>query len=199
MRSLRRVLGAPVLWASLVLLQWGIAWAFARPIAGLVRAAMGEHAVGDPGRLLPGVVELFADNPSLGPAIAVAALSATILGGLMWLCAAGGVIARLAGERGAVNGVANSARYLPGIAVLAIYGLVPRALAIFFGLGVDVFGLGKGMLRGALFLALWGLCAAGEGMARASLVIEGGSAWHPRRLAYPVEGRPGGQDSYSRR
>lgn len=182
MSALRRVLGAPVLWGSLVLFHWAVAAAFARPIAMLVRAALGEHSVGAPGRLLPAVVELLADHPSLGPAIAVAMISATILGGLVWLVAAGGVIARLGGERGVLAGVTASLRHLPGLGVMALYGLVPRVLVLVVGLRIDLFGLGEGVLRVALFLALWSLCAAGEGMARASVVLEGARPYHPRRL-----------------
>lgn len=178
MSALRRVLGAPVLWVSLVHLYWGIAAGFAAPVDDLVRAALGDHTVQGPGGLLPAALELFADNPTLGPAIGAAVITAVILSALLGLISVGGVIARLAGERGVAVGFANAIRHAPAIAVIAVYGLVPRALC---GLLLGLLPV-RGWPITLLILALWSLCTAGEGLTRASVVLEGGAPWHPRRL-----------------
>lgn len=126
MRSLRRALGAPLLWLAVVALHFGLAWGLAAPVRAAVRAVMDDHVWAHPDRLIAALAELLGLHPAVSAALTVAEIGAAVLGGALALLIGGGVLARLAGPLRAPDFARASALHLPALAVITVYGLLLR-------------------------------------------------------------------------
>ncbi|MCB9565959.1 MAG: hypothetical protein H6710_01820 [Myxococcales bacterium] len=179
MSALRRLLGAPGLWVAMALAHLGIAAALARPLALMIGAAIAPYSIDRPGGLLPMIAEVISGHPELGVALGVALIAGTVLAGALWLVAAGGVIDRLRRPQPTAATIAAALRFLPSMAVLGLYSVIPRGLAL-AGLRFDVLGLG--WARALLVLVGWTLCTVALDLARAAVIRGDARRYHPTTL-----------------
>ncbi len=179
MSALRRVLRAPGLWLALALLHLAVAKALAAPVGAAVQGTLTPHAFTDHGALLPALVELFVGTPALLAVIAAAWITSAVLGGLLQVVLAGGVLRRLAAPATAPEVAAAALRHLPAIAVVTLYGLIARGVLAGL-LGPDLLGVGAAIPR-AIVLALGlALFTHVVDLARADVVLAGARGYHPR-------------------
>jgi len=176
--ALGRVLRAPGLWLGLWALHVALAKALAAPVVASIGAALQPYDFTDRGALLPALAELLVAQPPVVVAFAAAWIASWLIGGLLQLALAGGIIRRLAGPATIAEMAAVSARHLPQFVVLGLYCWVPRALVLGFVLADPLeIGAIPRLLIGGLGLAI---CAHALDLARARVVLCGGGAYHPR-------------------
>jgi hypothetical protein len=177
MRAIRRLVAGPWVWLSVWLLQVCVAWMLAAPVYGAVAATMRQRAWLDDGHRLFAVAELFADHPAVVSVIVTAVVSASVLSVVLWIVASGGVITRLAGLSRGREALADTARFLPEIAVQSAYGMVGRAVLL--GLGGVL--AAQNTLAGIVALAvLLPLSAFAADAARVLAIFVPESRYHPR-------------------
>ncbi|MBK8264701.1 MAG: hypothetical protein IPK80_25585 [Nannocystis sp.] len=180
MRALGRVLRAPGLWLGLAALHVVLAKVLAAPVVASLGAALQPYHFSDRGALVPALAELLVAQPPVVVAFATAWIASALLGGLLQLVLAGGIIRRLAGPASIAEMAAESARYVPRFAALALYGWVPRAVVLGLVLADPLeIGATPRLVIGGLGLAI---CAHALELARARAVLCGGGAYHPRAL-----------------
>lgn len=177
MRSLRRVLGAPLLWLGLCVAHFGIAWSLAQPVAAAARAALGSHVWPYPDRLIAALTELFSLHPSVAAALTVAEIVSAILGGALALLVGGAVVARLAGPLRAPDSARAAILHLPALAVIAVYGLLLRLTLLL--LMHRLVGAYVRIELVAVALVLTFATCVGD-LAAARRVVRGDRGLHPR-------------------
>jgi len=180
--AFQRLLGAPGLWLGLWLFQMLVAYTFSRPIGATVAAALRPHTYLD-SQILPGVGELFAQNPEIGALIAISVITAGIISAVTWIAISAGVVERLRGPRTTAEVFGTAASKAPHMLVVTIYALIARALAL-FAIGLVINNLDQPLVKGAIVCTIWSLCTVALDRARSQIVIHEASAIHPRTLVH---------------
>ncbi|MCA9715893.1 MAG: hypothetical protein H6713_04740 [Myxococcales bacterium] len=182
MTALRRVLGAPGLWLTIAALKLALAFVLVRPARAVLEASLAPFTITS-GRsaLLIELTRIIARHEAIAAALVTSLILTAILGVLLWLLVAGAVITRLAARRSLDETLGASLRYLPKIALVTVYSLIPRALVV-FNLVVDPLGMENFWARLIVFWLGWTWCTLALDRARAGVVLRGASALDPRPL-----------------
>ncbi len=182
MRALRRVLGAPGLILAVVAVQLLAAAAVGSVVRVAVGAAMGRWSIVADGHLLGAVFELLVDHPgALATARELLAGSA-VLALVTWTAIAAGVLRRLDGPARLSELAAAAVGGFPGVLVVTLWHLLPRAVLLALVGMVTKQLLGAqawGLLGIALTVAALGYAACALDLARAAVVLHGAPRFHP--------------------
>lgn len=162
MNALRRVLQAPRLVFGLWLLQIGLAAAVGLLVGSSVRGALGGHTWMQQDHLLGGLVELAVEHRGTAVLMALAPTLPTAVTLLVTLLLSGGIITRLAGQRGMAAFGTSTARYLWPTLVQGVWHLLFRALL----LGAIVLALSP------FSLGLWRVLIVSLPLAMASVALD---------------------------
>ncbi len=182
MNALHRVRAAPGMWLGIWVFQLLVAYAFSRPIAATVSQALKPYTYLDE-QILPGIGELFAQNPELGALIWMAVTTAAIISAIAWILLAAGVITRLAKPASTAEVVGTSAQKTPHMLIVTVYALIARALAL-LATGLVLKGIDQVLLKGVLIFAVWSICTVALDRARCYIVLADASALHPKTLVH---------------
>lgn len=182
MNALQRVRSAPGLWLGLWVTQLVIAYAFSRPVAATVSQAISPHTYLRE-QLLPGIGELFSQNPELGALIGTAVVTAGILSAITWILLVAGVISRLSGPKPTAEFIGTAASKSPHMLIVTFYALIARALALMTA-GLLVRGLEQPLIKAAAVFVVWSICSVALDRARTQIVLAEASALHPKTLLH---------------
>ncbi len=172
--ALRRVTANLPLLLGLALGQIALAALAGRATRSLLLSALAPFTLPDDGHMLAYLAQLATTSPAAMAGMSQAVLTATLLGALLALAAAGGTFARLAGTEPFLTA---SARHLPPLAVQSAYHLFFRALLVLFAfLAVVPISAPLGAL---LMVLLWAASSHVLDRTRAGVVL-GDARWHPR-------------------
>ncbi len=183
MSALRRVLTAPGLIVAVVAVQLLAAAAIGSVVRAGVGAAMGRWTILADGHLFYALFELLVEHP--GPAAAARELLAgsTVLALVVWTVIAAGVLRRLDGPARLSELAAATVRGFPGVLVVSLWHLVPRAVILAAAGALTAKLLGAqtwGLLGIALTVAALGYATCALDLARAAVVLHGAPRFHPR-------------------
>ena len=176
-----RVLRAPGLVALVVALHLLLAAAVGGATRSAIGAAMEGSALADDSRLWYALFELLDRSPGLLEPIRHLIAGSAIVGLAFWTLLVAGVLHRLRAPAPLPRLAAAAVRGLPGVVVVTLWHLLPRAalLAAAGGLAAAVVDLPWGFMAVAILAVAFAFCTCALDLARCDVVLHGGRRFHP--------------------
>lgn len=180
MNALRRVLRAPGLLLAFAVLHLATAFFVGRTVRSAAGASLGPFAVLSDGHLLYSTIALLAKNPEVIASFRSLLVGSGIVTLLFWTLFSAGAITRLNARLPASEVVAAAVRNLPGVVVVTLWGLLPRAVLL--GVCGAAAAKASGGWKGAALLAAVAVlfyCVCAVDLARCHVVLHGARRFHP--------------------
>ena len=189
MKALGRVVQAPGLVLTFVVLHLATAAFVGRTVRAAVGAGLGPYAVLSDGHLLYSTLAVLGQNPGVFASFQMLFVGSSVVALLFWTLLSAGAIHRLNADSSdrrpsAANVVATAVRHFPGVVVVTFWSLVPRAALL--GLCAAAAAGWSGGWRGAaLVVAVIVLfyCTCALDLARCHVVLHGAPCCHPLTAA----------------
>lgn len=176
--GLRRLVGAPLLWLTLVVVLAVVAHVAGLRIQMVVATALGPFDVLDLDRVLFGTADAIRDHTAIAGAVEMALLSSAVLSVIVWTLLSPAIITRLEGRAPLAELGGRILSMAAPVVVQSLWHLLLRAL-VMGALGLLVQPLPP--LGYWLVLALgWCLCTAALDVTRVQLVLHDSARWHVR-------------------
>lgn len=183
MRALRRVSGAAGLVLTVVAVQLALSAGVGAAVRAGVGAAMGEWTILADGHLIYGVFELLVEHPGQLAAARQLLAGSAVLALAVWTLLAAGILRRLDGPAPAAEVAAAAVRSFPGVLVVSLWHLIPRAVLLAAAGALTARLLRAeawGLLGLALTVAVAGYANCALDLSRAAVVLHGAPRFHPR-------------------
>ncbi len=179
--AIRRVLGAPGLVLTVVVIQLVVAALLSSATKTAAAAAMGRFAVVADGHLMFSISSLFFDHPGVLAGARQLMAGSALLALALWTLLAAGILHRLHAPAPATEVAAAAVRGLPAVVVVTLWQLLPRLAIIALVtmvsgriLGADEYGW-LGLLP---LLAALGFVTCALDLARCDAVLHGARRFH---------------------
>ncbi len=181
-RAVARVMEAPFLVLAVIAVHFALAGWVGSSVRAAVGASMGPYTVLADGHLFYSVLELLFFHPGLGAGAAQLLTGSAVISMLAWTLLSPAVIRRLKGPIPSPMLAAETVRSLPGVAVVTLWHLLPRAVLLGFAAAVTsrLMGAGAWGLAGILMtFVVLAYCTCALDIARCNLVLHGAPPLHP--------------------
>lgn len=178
MKALKRTLHALPVLVTLWLIQLALAAVAGAQVNVAVSTALRGGGWLDDGHLLGALLELLSQNPSVGANIVASVMTANVLGFLLWVPMAGGLIERLAGHALGPGEILAGARWSLPMAAQTLWTWTGRALI----LGLVGVLAGKVAWFGILLPLVFVLFVLAFDYARARIILQDEKPFSPMSM-----------------
>jgi len=178
--AFQRVVQAPGLVLAFVVLHLATAAFVGQTVRAAAGASLGPYAVLSDGHLLYSTAALLTKTPEVFMVFRFLLVGSSVVALLFWTLLSAGAITRLNARVPASEVVAAAVRGFPGVAVVTLWSLVPRAVLL-SACGAVVAKASGGWKGAALVVAVAVLfyCTCALDLARCHVVLHGARRFHP--------------------